>query len=81
MTKNKKPPANARFFENATLWFEKSLRKIIAVVKQNKESNAADILTLYPIIISKGPTISRIIAGIKKKPGTPKLSIHSIVPS
>ena len=35
----------------------------------------------HDFIISKGATISSIIAGTNKKPGTPKPSIHSMVPS
>ena len=51
------------------------------MVIQNTLSKAAEILTLYPAIISIEAPISNMIAGIKKIPGTPKDYIQPMVPS
>ena len=70
---------------NAATAFAQMIKKKvnIKVPKANFSpiSKAAEILTLYPTIISIEAPISNMIAGIKKKPGIPKDSIQPTVPS
>ena len=48
---------------------------------QKIDSNEENIFTLYPTMIIKGAIISSTITGVNRKPGTPKPSIQSTVPS
>ena len=83
MVKNSNPPTNPKFFSKAItcIWLERSKWNIKPVAKQNKIKATAANFVWYPMMIKIGNIISKIIAGINKTPGIPKLSIHWAVPS